>query len=512
MIKLNILKLKGLKYPAFRTQGFKTQENHREVKPYFIILFLIGLVMSFFYYFYLKYYEGLYFVHYYEYYTRAVVITDCLTKLDFLSAFGYYFNSYVDKILIFRSVPFFLLFGPSQFLFFYSNVFFNFFLFLILFHSLLKIMQPEKAFYLTLFILSQYFFIELLASFYVDLSFFLICSIFFIYLSAFDKDPEKYNIRLAFIIFFIFLIKNVSYLLLAILGVLFIIYFFIAKRKKVSHVLRFSIILVTGFLIYYAIALKCSNERLITDLHASLPTIGLAESPTLISAISKIFKSFATMMIKNHYFLNKFPFLRLNFIIYPVVIFVTYKKREAFWIFLFFVSEIFLIFFYNSADVHHHDYRYFLPVYFIYIYFAYEFILIVSNKFFSKSFVNVFLLLSFSLLFLTSFIRLMDSSKRMIYTGKHFCADFFSEHLPVGSRIYLFTNDNLDYFHFYGSFIDRDKKDYSHLIKIDPRFKYKLLSSFENADYVIGNKFLKLDHKEYELIAAMGEYCLFKVK
>jgi len=257
------MKLKGLRPSA---SGPRTQENHDNARPYFIAISLIALALSIFYYFYLKIIGGIYFIHYYEYYTRSVVITDSLIKLDFSSALKYYLDSWVDKIFIFRSVPFFLVFGCSQFLFFYSNAFLNLFLLLILFRSLLKIMPPEKAFYLTLFILSQYFFIELLACIYIDLSFFLACSIFFIYLSLFDLEPEKYNIRLAFLVFLLFLTKNISYILIPILGILFIMYFLISKKRRWVYVLRFSMILGLGFLIYYIIALGFNYSFFMHDI------------------------------------------------------------------------------------------------------------------------------------------------------------------------------------------------------------------------------------------------------
>jgi len=506
MIKLFILKLKNLKYPAFRTDSLRTQESHSHVKSYFITLFLIGSAVSLFYYFYLKYCGGFYFVHYYEYYTRAVVITDSLMKLDFLSAVRYGLGSYVDKIMILRSIPFLLLFGPSQFVFFYSNVFFNLFLLLILFHSLLKIMQPEKAFYLTLFILSQYFFTELLASFYVDLSFFLLCSIFFIYLSLFDKNPEKYNIRLMFIVFLLFLIKNVSYPLVPIVSILFIIYFFISKNKRMSYVLRFSIIVTAGFLIYYIVALRGSNQRLIEELRGS-SMVSFNGSENLITTLRNIFRSFG--FPKNNFsVINKFPFFWFNLIIYQVVIFIAYKKRDAFWIFLFFVSEFFFFFFYNVKG-HYHDYRYFLPFYFIYLYFVYEFLIILFNKIFAKRWPIAFLLL-FLMFFLAGLLRLKDPKVRMDYAGNYNEADYFSSYFPLRSKVYMV--DIPDYFHLYGSFIDREEKDYSYLAKVDSRFKYKIVESFENADYVIGKGPLKPDHKECELITTVDGYYLLKMK
>lgn len=489
------------------------QKSHSGVSTYFITLSLIGLALSIFYSFYLKYYGGIYFTHYYEYYTRAVVITDSLKRLDFLSALRYYFQSFVNKILIFRSVPFLLLFGQSQFVFLYSNVLFNLFLLLILFHSLLKIMQPEEAFSFTLFILSQYFFIEQLASYYIDLSLFLACSIFFIYLSLFDKNFRKYNIRLIFIVFLLLLIKNISYALVAVVGISLIIYFLISKNKKWVYVLRLTIILAAGFFVYYMV-LGCSKDLLLKDLHPAmpknLPLLLIGKKLTLISAASRIIKLFGQLQpFGNHYFVDKFPPFWFNILIYPVVLFVAYKRRDKFWILLFFASEFLLIFFFSIKGIMF-DRRYFLPFYFIYLYFAYEFIILTVGKISPKGSINKFLVLISLIIFLTSFVRLTDPETRLVYAGRHYCEDFFSRYLARRSKLYI---DDDSYFYFYASQLDSDKRDYSYLSGVDPRFKYKIVKDVKNADYVIGKNPLKVDRKEYyELITTAGNYYLLKIK
>jgi hypothetical protein len=501
-----IYKLKNPSTLAFQASSQKIPENHNNLKPYFLSLFLIGLAMLCFYYFYLKYYGGIYFAHYSEYYSRAVAIADSLMNLDFSSAVRYYLESYVDKILLFRSIPF-LFFGPSHFVFFYSNVFFNLSLLMILFHSLLKIMPPQKAFYFTLLILSQYFFIELLASFYVDLSFFLICSIFFIYLSLFDKNPKQYNIRLILIVFLVFLIKNVSYPLVIIVSVLYIIYFLAIKKNRWCYVLRFSIIVMAGFLIYFLAALGGSVENLVDDLNATISIVSLDPTKPLISALFKIFGSFR--LYNNINLLNKFPCFWLNLIIYPVVIFMAYKKREVFWVFLFFVSEFFFFFFYNLKG-HSHDFRFFLPFYFVYLYFAYEILISLLNKIVTARHTNKILFLLILILFFISFTKLMNPKKETVYSVPCVCVDYFSSHLPTRAKIYIANMP--DYYDFYSSCFLDGKKDYSYLATIDPRFKYKIVDCVENADYIIGKASLRLEHPEYKLITSTGKRCLFKIK
>ncbi len=487
----------------------------KPAKPYFILLFLIAAAISIFYYFYLKSYGGLYCAHYYEYYTKAVVITDLLKKLDLPTAYLLYLDSFPDKILIYRPAPFLMAFGSSQFTFFYSSVLFNMLLLVILFHSLLKIMRPESAFVLTFFILSQYFFIELLASFYVDLSFFLLCSIFFIYLSVFDKAPEKYNIRLALMVFLLFLVKNVSYPLMAVSGLLLTIYFLIAKKNRWAYIWRFWVILACGFLIYYLVALAGDLKRLVWDLDHANTNTDFGAPENLLLAIYKSFTSFR--FSDNYIVMNKSPFWWINILIYQIVIYMAYKKREVFWLIMFLVSEMFYVFFYNIQGHQDSEYRHFLAFYFVYIYFIYGFLTDIFNKLLPRINANVVIFSLASVLFLTGFVRLADPEKRVAYSGQYnykYCTtDDFSRHLPLRSKVYL-AEDADDYGCFYASFIDYE--DYSYLAAVDRRFGYRFVRDMADADFVLCKDCSNLELKNAIPLATAGtlagKYKLFKIK
>ncbi len=487
------------------------QNTQNHSKLYFAMLGLISLAVLVIYYCYLKDYGGLYFTHYYEYYTRQVLLADSLLKLKFPQALGLYLNNYVDKILVLRNVPFLMLFGYSHFIFFYAGVCLNLLLLLLLFQTLLKIMHPEKAFYFTLLILGQYFFIELLAAYYVDLHFFLACSIFFVYLSLFERNPQQYNLRMTFLVLLLFLTKNVAYPLLPVLSLALFIYFLVFKRNPKVYILRLSLILAVGFLFYYLLALGGIYQLLVRDLHAATSTLTtLGRKLNLIEIIIRVFQSFD--LHRNIYFFDKFPVPWLNFILYPLVLFVAFRKRDFFWLFLFLAGEVFFIFFFNIKG-HHHDYRYFLPFYFVYLYFAYEFIIILIREDFFGKWLNLILVLVFLILAVTGFTRLLNPNRPRLYAGTSSpkLAYNFAEFVPPGAKVYVPDGD--EYFHISARSLDLSPKDYTYLAKADPRFRYKIVSDISKADYAAEMESSTQIHPpDWKLIAAGDGYRLFKIR
>jgi hypothetical protein len=296
-----------------------------------------------------------------------------------------------------------------------------------------------------------------------------------------------------------------------VLGVLFVIYFLLTKDRGFIYALRFLSILGVGFLFYYTFVLGFDYRIFISDIHGGTGAFVPMEPHGLAQIINRVIDYICIKgLSQNFYLLKKFPFTWLNLLIYPVVIFVYYKKRNLFWLILFLISDVFFFFLYNIKG-HYHEYRYFLLFYLVYFYFIYEFVIIVFNNSLKINYFNKFLIIIIALFFSTGLFRLMDSvEKRKIcyFQNSHFPS--FLSNLPLKATVYIYNDEQLKLF--YNCFIEYFEGDYSHLAAIDSRFKYKIVDSIEEAGYIVCKDCLYLDIKEYELIAHTNGYHLYKIK
>ena len=123
-----------------------------------------------------------------------------------------------------------------------------------------------------------------------------------------------------------------------------------------------------------------------------------------------------------------------------------------------------------------------------------------------------------------SFSFLAAYTNRDVRAENH---DIYAEHksiplqkyfsaLPMGATIYLDRGGGpgpLDWvICFYESFIDHSGDKYLHLAKIDPRFKYKIVSDINSAGYIARNNNSSIDNSKYELLGTEKGVCLLRKK
>jgi len=246
-----------------------------------------------------------------------------------------------------------------------------------------KIYEPKESFQLILFMMASYFSLELFASFYVDLTYFIMCAIFFASLYLFNNKPKENTWSLALIIFFMFISKNTSYILIPITSFFMIIYFFIQKKERITYIWSFIKSVISGFTAYLILILRFNFHE---DLIRGTGTF-ISDNPKLGTILSRIFHYFIQKKIDyNFYFLQKFHSLIYIIILYVSVTYLILKKKNVFWILLFVISEFFFIFFYNIKG-HHYDLRYFLLFYPVYLIIIFESLKDLT-KFISKKLPN----------------------------------------------------------------------------------------------------------------------------
>ena len=112
---------------------------------YLMILLIIGSLLARFYFYHISISENrVYGTHYFEYYHESSIMSKYVSEGDYKSFFDYQLNR-PDQIIQYRGLLFFTLFGISEFIFFYSNYFVNFFFLILLFFTLTKIMNKKMA-------------------------------------------------------------------------------------------------------------------------------------------------------------------------------------------------------------------------------------------------------------------------------------------------------------------------------------------------------------------------------
>ncbi|MBF0331166.1 MAG: hypothetical protein HQL17_04455 [Candidatus Omnitrophica bacterium] len=268
--------------------------------------------------------------------------------------------------------------------------------------------------------------------------------------------------------------------------------------------------MATGFLLYYIVVLGCDYSFLVRDLLAAAATPSYFDhQKPLIPLLDGIFKSFHPAL--SRYFLDKFHVHWLNVLIYFVVLSVVWIKREVFWLFLFLVSEVFFIFFFNVGTGLYKEPRYFLPFYFVYIYFAYELLWMFFHTV-SKKYACRLLTVLFGVFISVSVFALTRVDKQPVY-----CMltppDFFSEYIPVYAKVFVGKPKApiavaYNYFH---CFIDSVPVDYTRFMHVDRRFKYKVVETEEAADYAVEDIEHGSKRQNYALIIRQDKLGLFKI-
>ncbi|MBN2368834.1 hypothetical protein JXC34_07460 [Candidatus Woesearchaeota archaeon] len=481
---------------------------------YLLVLVLLGAILSFVYYSYLAGYLAeskkalgyeqfpLYGPHYYEHYLKSVVLWDSLQKPDLHAFFRYYFDTEENAISLFRSVPFFMVFGPSEFVYIYSNFFFNYLLFLLVYIASLNIFRPKESFVFSIFLISSFGALALFASPYVDLSLMMACSLFFMFLYLFRKDYRKYSVGLALSIFLVFLTKITANMILPFFSLAFIMYLMAAKKDWKGYAYRYAgwVVLVFIFFHLFRFGLNAFTLREYFKTLFSILFFNTKKS-MILSGFFPVLISFLPFMFV--FFYEKV----LVILLYLSVLFLAMKRKAGFWIFLFAVSHLFLLLMLPVfGDIY--QIRYYLPFYFIYSFLIFRaavlFLREITPDYLRIISALVFLLFLANLVSLSSFpdrkLQAVESVQMPRIT-QYVNANIFNR-LPQGSRIYVEDIRGDCGFYDFVSFIDRADEFYD-LADIDPRFGYRLIvnneEDYEDADYVIFPDCKILDPPGFEL-------------
>ncbi len=471
----------------------------------YVFLLIIGMGLATSAYFYLqsnRTYHG----HYYEYYFRSVVIDDLLKKEDFKEALHNFYISYPDKIILLRDLPFFLLFGPSHLLFSFSSVFLNFGLTLLLFFSLKKLISPRKAFIFILFIIACQFYIELLAHFYVDLTYFLVCSLFFVYAALFRNDDKHYNLSLAIVVMLMFATKNTTYALLPILSFFILFEGIVRKKLPIMFGIKYISIVLIGFLLFFVLFLNANLYRVLGDMPTIGQVTGCSPNEGVCNSFSaflnnfnvKVFSYSSGRRLTDTRLLDKFENYLLSASLYGIVIYNLLKKKNAFFIWMFFAGELFFLLIFNFAGTPF-DLRLLLPFYFIYLYLIFEFFYELAQDLGSKN--RDILFYSVILLILCSSLTFFYAYEKRSYSEKYDPKWLFLDNFPFDhNKVYASVLDVKELSSYYRSFIDSDKNfsKLSDFYSFDTRFTYRVTDNLAEADYVLCN--ICINYADYTFV------------
>ena len=402
--------------PRFDDLSFNKQrflKHWKKIQKYLVILLIILLFISVYYYFFIKS-NKLYDYHHYESYANTLLIKRTFQEGNFNELAFYIKYSLAHKLIYFQSLPFMFLFGESQFIHTYSRFLFNITLYIFLFYSLTKLMKAKKALILTLFLFSSYFSIESLASPYVDLTFFLSNSLLFIYTNLFIKNYKKHGFGLFISLILVFFSKSSALSFIPIYSFFILIYIFIKRKNVFFSSTKFICLIILSFIILFGIGYLFSPKSLSFDIsRITARTIEGQKGMNLLNTIINSFVIMANKGIKiNLFFLNKFRFMWYSIIAY-LSQFYFIKKKKWFWLYLFMISELYLIFLFNILGVGG-EFRYALQFYFIYLFAFFEIIFdsLSKLKVSFKSLINAYfsLLSTFTLIDLR-YALIVDSTK-----------------------------------------------------------------------------------------------------
>ncbi len=475
------------------------QKIKNQKKLFLFLLFFIGIILGIIYYFYIlnssPFDLEFNLFHYNEYFTRSIILYDSIKNLDLVNFYAYFLTENIShKLIYLRPIPFYFLFSPTQFTFFYSNFIFNYLVLIALYLVLLKIFEPIKSFLLTLSILTSYLVMELFASFYIDLTVCLACAIFFIYLKLFLKDTRKNNIEIILLVTLLFSLKNFAYLFLPIIWVSMSIYLSIKKKSPKNDILRMTILFLTGFLLYFILFLGGNQIEVWEDITISMNHITTDDAKPL-EIFRVLFKSlFTKNSFNNIYFLNAFPFFLLNIIVFLYVPYTLIVRKDVFYIILLISSIAFNFIVFNILK-HGHMHRLMFPFYFIYFLAIFELFELIFKTLTSKP----YLMMSFLILGIILFnvVNLADKSKLFLQRFEPGVYDHarggrissLTNELnskPIHSRIYL---DDIDIDLFFKSWlVDNSGNDFFYLEKYDKRFRYVLVQTPEEANYILSGR------------------------
>ncbi|MCM2326028.1 MAG: hypothetical protein NDI94_06195 [Candidatus Woesearchaeota archaeon] len=313
-----------------------------------------------------------YFSHFYTYFNDTLLLTKLLFSSD-ISMFYTMLNVKASKIIFLLNIPATILFGKDHSIFFITMRLFNATLLIWLFFALSRIISPKKSFYFCLFIISQMFFLELLFSWYSDLSFFFISAIIMAYLYRHLFLKEKVTLQLISAVFLAFLIKNAAYISIPFFYLIFSAYHLIKSKdkKEFLNVFFLGLKLAFGFLLFFALILNLDISNVIKEvsINSVLPAMSQGNPLFSYSALSAFAKP--AEIDYGILFLPKlFPY-HLLIVMHLGLAYLLLKSKEKLLLYLFIMCGIFNLLAYNFLYERADELRYFLPVYPIYLFIIY---------------------------------------------------------------------------------------------------------------------------------------------
>ncbi|MBN2368837.1 hypothetical protein JXC34_07475 [Candidatus Woesearchaeota archaeon] len=487
-----------------------TRAIKKDQYRFLILLLVFGIILAAFYYVYLKHYTAtsikengypqfpLYGQHFFEYYMRSVVLWDSIMNLR-LSDFYYYYNtSYTDKISLIRSLPFFFVFGPSQFVFIYSNFFFNYFILVMIYLSTTRIFKPKESFTLSLFLVSNYACMILLLSPYMDLTFMLACALFYIELFLFQKNHKKANLGLMLSVFFLFLIKNTAYVVVPFFSIAMMAYFITTKKQSGAYCLKYATLVGVGVVLYWLLALKFTVPDIISSDLSLFKNLGIGNAFTPADFFMNL------KIILSNLFLEK----AVVFLLYLSMAYLLFREKDSFWVFLFFIACIYLMMSTLTFFKFGFQLRYLLPLYFIFAVIIFKALSLFLRDWLKH---DSIVLLAFVLLMLSlsmySLVRSTDQDfEKLTYITTARITEFINSNilfnLSPKSRIRIYEQTHHTLYYDWTTLIE-EYPGFFTLAEIDERFRYDLRAGedddFSDVDYILHDQTYNLQPEGFRL-------------
>ena len=493
-------------------------KNELKKDIYLTTLIFLGVFIHILYFIILTKIARFHYVHFYDYYTRYAVITESIKSLDFTTVYRLFVGAMTPKIILYRSVPFMLLFGSSQLTYRFSALTFNYGLILILYHYLKKLFSRKDSFLITLFILSGSFSIELFASAYSDFSLLITTGIYYITIILFIKNPRKQLFSLTAVSTLMYLVKITSSLIVPITSLAFAIAILIStkimKSRKIDSIKYLITANVLAILLYFLLGYFGNLKAIIYHTFTvNIPPQVLQESlkSNLIDPWIKTIYYILNINIsytKDIYL--KFKEIYLIVLLYISIAYFLIKKREKKWLFIIFISELILIIISNYVvEVENVILAFFVP-YHIIMY------LFLKEAIFSKIRLKKITKYSVYILLLAIYISnlsyfLSQGHINPYYSKNSRESDFINYEIftnyPVESTFFydFGINDIIEYET--RTFYDFGQGNYTKYSHIDKRFGYKLTNKIEKSNYILCYSHLC---NKYENHTLLDEFILDK--
>ncbi|MBN2368836.1 hypothetical protein JXC34_07470 [Candidatus Woesearchaeota archaeon] len=319
----------------------------------------------------------------------------------------------------------------------------------------------------------------------------------------FEKDYRKNNFLLGLSIFLAFFVRLSAYVIIPFFSFAMIFYFVVAKKDWRDYCIRYSIIFLLGISLYSLLAFGNNIQYMVREF--SFFFFSSYEIKLFFSSIGDM----TTMFFLFYRAITRLFFIFaekvLVILVYLSLVYYLLKKKDSFWIFLFFQSQIIIWLFLGLSFPNGLQYRYMVPVHFTFLIIIFESAIIFLKQF-TSSYTKIIFLLVFSLFTFNLIILFQagddDFAKLTpIHVAKiteYVNSNIFLE-LPVGSRIFVSSSSNCNYYDYCGLFDEASERGY--LAEIDSRFRYIMVNNPEESDYILYSDCSMISDKYSELMS-----------